>query len=533
MSAVTTIASRVVQDLGWADPYHENPLEFDGKVLASSTGWLVLIGQPTLSAAQAQAALEHWFTILKSKIKPKPSRIDVVFCLDEAPDPKSIKLKRLAKQTFLSAEVRVSYLVPGQENKKTLGVPAELRKALLAGIEDFEQGRTVDEDSYSKAVEASVGEHRELKARLDEVQPHGTYTILGCCLAMFAWATFAGGTEDLFTLLRFGANYSPLVKQGEWWRLVGAMFMHIGWVHLLVNMYSLMAVGILLEQVYGNVKYLAMYALAGLGGSLASAFLGSGAVSAGASGALFGLFGATALVGYRYRSEFPPHFSKALSQGMLPAILYNLLYGFSSSGIDNAAHIGGLVTGVLFAAVIRPDVLEEEPNKAMLASLALLALMPFLVQGYVAYRAHAYPTLKTFPQRVISDVKGEVEISIPALFTKKQENGETYWLGPGMVLALSSLDDGDSLSVEEAALQDELRRSEGSQKVETVMVDDRIWLLEDGIEKTGLARRRAFATVGEHFLKLELYCPNEQLSRVEIIRQLAMQSARPVEASNK
>lgn len=178
------------------------------------------------------------------------------------------------------------------------------------------------------------------------------------------------GTEDTRVLVDFGAKINLAIARGQTWRLFTAMFLHIGVIHLLFNLYALNALGPMVEGYYGHIRFTAIYVLAGLTGSLAS-YAFSPAASAGASGAVFGLAGAIIVYFLRYRENFGAR-GRAILQNMLLIIGINLVFGFSTRGIDNWGHIGGLIGGAIVAygllpryktpAVIVPDsqALEEE-----------------------------------------------------------------------------------------------------------------------------------------------------------------------------
>jgi membrane associated rhomboid family serine protease len=178
-------------------------------------------------------------------------------------------------------------------------------------------------------------------------------------------------------LLAFGAKTNYWIQHGhQYWRFVTPIFIHVNLIHLLVNMYSLWVIGPWVEKLYGSAKFVVFWVATGIAGVLGSyltvipgshpGLIGSfliktgDAPSAGASGALFGLVGVLFVFGIKYRHELPEGFKKAFGTGMLPIILLNLGIGFMARGIiDNAAHMGGLVSGAAFAAVVsykRPGV---------------------------------------------------------------------------------------------------------------------------------------------------------------------------------
>ena len=167
---------------------------------------------------------------------------------------------------------------------------------------------------------------------------------------------FEPTTENL---VQWGANYAPLVQSGEWWRLMTSCFVHIGIIHLAMNMWCLISLGALSERLYGSVRFAVLYILAGLGGSIASCMFHPEIVSAGASGAIFGLAGGTLALSVCLKERLPTDRFKNLIGTMLAFVGYNLFYGLIQPHIDNAAHIGGLVTGFLIGLPLAVSVRRE------------------------------------------------------------------------------------------------------------------------------------------------------------------------------
>jgi len=147
------------------------------------------------------------------------------------------------------------------------------------------------------------------------------------------------------TLLDWGANYGPLTLDGQWWRLLTCAFVHIGIIHIGLNMWVLWNIGQLVERLAGNVGFLALYLLSGLFGSLASVYWNPAVLSAGASGAVFGAFGG--LMGFVLLrgDSIPKGILGPLRNSGLTFLFYNMIFGFSIKGIDMAAHLGGLAAG--------------------------------------------------------------------------------------------------------------------------------------------------------------------------------------------
>jgi rhomboid protease GluP len=199
----------------------------------------------------------------------------------------------------------------------------------------------------------------------------------------FVYGTI-NGTEDMGVLALFGAKVNQLILDGEYWRLFTAMFIHIGPFHLLLNLVALNALGPLVEGYFGHWRFLAIYVVAGLAGSLAS-YAFSPIPSAGASGAIFGLAGASVVYFYFFRENFGTR-GRALLQNILFVIGLNLVLGFVVSGIDYYGHIGGLVGGALAAYGLLPryraplvtmageQVLEEQARHVAYALWVLLLI---------------------------------------------------------------------------------------------------------------------------------------------------------------
>lgn len=163
---------------------------------------------------------------------------------------------------------------------------------------------------------------------------------------VFFGLSFGGMTEDGYYMLQHGAMYTPyFVDYKEYYRMFTSMFLHFGFNHLMNNMVTLLIVGRYLEPVVGKVRFLMIYLLSGLGGNVLSMAVemqtGDYAISAGASGAIFGLTGALLGLTILNRGQI----AGITKQSMLIMIGISLYNGFASEGVDNLAHIGGLICG--------------------------------------------------------------------------------------------------------------------------------------------------------------------------------------------
>ena len=178
---------------------------------------------------------------------------------------------------------------------------------------------------------------------------------------------------DYNGILNNFANYYLYVQNGEYYRLITSMFVHANILHLVSNMYALYVVGPIIEKYYGKGKFLLIYFGSGIIGSLFSVVLTNYA-SVGASGAIFGLFGALLYFGYKYRATLDGF----LRSSIIPTLLVNLLLGFMIPGIDVSAHLGGLIGGLLFS--YQTGVVNKEKTKDKINGLIIiLILIAFLI----------------------------------------------------------------------------------------------------------------------------------------------------------
>lgn len=193
--------------------------------------------------------------------------------------------------------------------------------------------------------------------------------------------------------LAWGANFGPATQDGQWWRLFTALFIHFGVLHLALNMGALWDVGRLVERVYGRRRFALLYLGSGLWGNLVSLVLhGNQAVSGGASGAIFSLYGALLVFLWRERQQLDPGEFRWLFGGALVFSLLMLGMGWVVPGIDNAAHGGGLVAGALWGSLLaRPwTVHSAQPRHGPWTAALLLALGSAALWVYLPAPSYRY-----------------------------------------------------------------------------------------------------------------------------------------------
>jgi rhomboid protease GluP len=218
--------------------------------------------------------------------------------------------------------------------------------------------------------------HLEFLQAIWSRRPTFTYVFFGLNILIFLLMAFAGGSTNEATLVSFGVKFNPEIARGQWWRFITPIFIHIGLLHLFFNSYALWVVGPQVEKIYGTARFVILYLLAGVAGVYGSYFYHPQSISAGASGAIFGLFGVLLVFGIRYRDAIPPHVKRAVGTGVLPIILINLVIGLTVPGIDNSAHMAGLFAGAALALVVpfqKPG--AETPGIFKAIQMGLLALV--------------------------------------------------------------------------------------------------------------------------------------------------------------
>ncbi len=208
-------------------------------------------------------------------------------------------------------------------------------------------------------VDPEAEREREFAAHLDAGTPkwHVTTILIAVNVAVFI-AMIGRGISvtqpSPEALLRWGANYGPLTAGGQWWRLVTSAFVHVGIMHLAMNMLVLFTGGRLTERLFGQPAFVVLYGLSALGGSIVSVTMHPMTPSAGASGAIFGVYGGVIAFLIVRRASLPTDARSALLQNAILFVGYNILYGLTQAHVDMAAHIGGLVTGFVAGSILAP-----------------------------------------------------------------------------------------------------------------------------------------------------------------------------------
>ena len=220
----------------------------------------------------------------------------------------------------------------------------------------------------TEAFSPQMAEQAEFAARIRVLAPGTPVTLALVALnsAVFIIAAFLGAgvlAPNSEVLIRLGSDYTPLTASGQWWRLLTSIFLHFGLFHVGLNMWALYTQGQLAERIYGSVRFLFIYIVAGLAGSVASYLWHPIVNGAGASGAIFGVLGALLAFFIRSRGDVPLSVVKTQRNSALAFIIYSLLNGARVQGIDNAAHLGGLVAGMTVGFLLTRRLTSEQNRR--------------------------------------------------------------------------------------------------------------------------------------------------------------------------
>ncbi|WP_405101184.1 rhomboid family intramembrane serine protease [Oceanobacillus sp. FSL H7-0719] len=256
---------------------------------------------------------------------------------------------------------------------------------------DLEQSNEVKEDVISSAKQnfayALNNKQQEYTTIFRFGKPIFSYILIAINILLFILLEMNGGSTSIETLINYGAKYNTaIMENGEWWRLFSSMFLHIGILHLAMNMLAIFYLGIAVEKIYGSLRFLFIYVIAGIGGSIAS-FAFSTSISAGASGAIFGLFGALLYFGTVHKRLF----FQTMGSSILLIIAINFVIGLSIEEIDMAAHFGGLVVGFFAAAIVN---LPKNKNLKIQLLACLATIILFFGTAY--YGVHANTGSQSF-----------------------------------------------------------------------------------------------------------------------------------------
>ncbi len=254
-------------------------------------------------------------------------------------------------------------------------------------------------------------------------RPWATYGLTAALLATAGLiALVVGSTRDLGVLMRAGALVRGLVDGGEWWRIFSCIFIHVGFLHLLVNVVGTFFVGRISEELFGTARTFAIFALSGFAGAIASYLSSPAGISAGASGALFGLLGAVFIELTWHRPRYRAAWKRGMWGGLAVVIIAQIGYGFFYPVIDQWAHGAGLVAGTVLGALFSPHAPWVRVGRQIGRVIAVVALLFIVVSAYKIARSSVEDSLTRSPR--IRHWVNNVQIAAPATWNNNVELSE-------------------------------------------------------------------------------------------------------------
>lgn len=230
--------------------------------------------------------------------------------------------------------------------------------------------------------------------------PTATRILIGINVAVFvamALLTRQFMTFNTPTVLQWGADFGPATAGGEWWRMLTSMFLHGGIIHIAVNMWALRNLGYTAELFYGRRNFLIIYFLSGLAGSAGTLVWNPNVVSVGASGAIFGVAGALAALVYFKKLPVDRALLKRDIGSIGAMIVYNLIFGAAVPVINNAAHVGGLIAGVILGYALPAIIFRAEREKSNNAgNLAIAGVLAIILVIAVSGRQKLAPDIEAY-----------------------------------------------------------------------------------------------------------------------------------------
>jgi len=256
--------------------------------------------------------------------------------------------ERITNVETIANKVRLEYRETASGRSEALSFSVENEEVAAALAKLLPQSRASD---FRPSLQAELHFDDDMLRRARSV-PVTTALVLINVLVFLAMVASSAGSSTGQLQINWGSNFGPYTTDGEWWRVLTSLFVHFGIIHLAFNMWVLAGCGPLVERLYGSIRYLFVYLVAGTAGTLLSIWRHPSVNSAGASGAIFGVYGALLAAMLASGGHVPGSVVRPLRNSAIVFCVYALTAGLVSAGVDNAAHVGGLVSGFLVGLAI-------------------------------------------------------------------------------------------------------------------------------------------------------------------------------------
>ena len=374
----------------WADP---EAWPHCCVLMTKASGSLVVSPWPTREHASLLEAFWQGFHALL-KASGKTCGL-ILVGMDSTDDPvvRSLVNKRIGSVAYVNPE-EAKYAMSRSHHFIEPPDAEAMRPSSMRNMATY-RGTVPDREEFRQLLIKEISMAEETHAyvqRSRKRQISGNFRahqlIASICVPVFLAMAVVGGWHSLLMpgldiVLRFGASYGPLIRDGQWWRLFTCMFVHFGFFHLFMNMMALSILGRQLEIFQGRTTSILLFILGGFTGSVGSLLWHPTVVSAGASGGIFGLAGATAGFALRHRRELPEGLRKEIRTMVFRLLGYNALLLFAGF-IDHAAHAGGFLGGLVFGFLLGRSPTHPQPLPWHSRALAVASLLGLLILGYAA-----------------------------------------------------------------------------------------------------------------------------------------------------
>lgn len=277
--------------------------------------------------------------------------------------------------------------------------------------------------AFAESRAASLDFHN----RLDKFSPHAPVTPVLVAINAAVFVAMCASGLGFFkpsgaSVIPWGTNFGPLTLDGQWWRLFTSMFVHFGIIHIAMNMWVLLLAGRMIERMFGSGRFALLYLFAGLCASMTSLLWNPLVNSAGASGAIFGLFGGFLAFVINPRNGVPASVMKEHRNSTLAFVAMNLAYGFAHTGIDNAAHVGGLLSGFAIGFLLARPLDEasrggSHPGRLLSTAAAGVAMLGLLSVPLIRPAGDVQARLRF--QRVLLHLQAQEQAAVAAGMTLK------------------------------------------------------------------------------------------------------------------
>jgi rhomboid protease GluP len=378
---------------------------------------------------------EHWRTL----VEDNPRQNLKLVLVGGGPELRELMI---AAQPRVMLRRVVQVFALGDDNRAWAGPRSSLRSPLgrvLMALGEHEPGPVDRAALEALIVEPSAEERAHAEEQRGFAQklratPRATQLLIASYGVAFGLEMLWGGAESMPTLVRMGANTSHSLWS-EPWDLLASVWLHAGLLHVLANAYAMWLLGGFLEKVIGWQRLVILYVLAGIGGSIASAAMGSGLFSVGASGAICGALGAAAALSLRPAGLIPPSVLPVVRRNAMVNLLLSIAVSFVPQ-VDAMAHLGGGLVGaaLVFSGVLTRGLERDAPARANRpTTAAALAGIALLVAAFVTALVHGRPwelaALDRTVERHIDDVHVTIPVALGAGEVVPSENGRSVLFG--------------------------------------------------------------------------------------------------------